>query len=100
VGDDLHSLLVGLLHSLSSSNLRLRDLHYDLIHLNTYQLAQEWEPRMGEAGIPRHVYNLEIRGLYEQWQHRPNLITPTTSHHFWIEKKRPVAFGLPSGNLT
>ncbi|CAL1128009.1 unnamed protein product [Cladocopium goreaui] len=43
VGDDLHSLLVGLLHSLSSSNLRLRDLHYDLIHLNTYQLAQEFQ---------------------------------------------------------
>ena len=43
VGDDLHALLVGLLHSLSSSDLRL-DLQNDLIHLNTYQLAQEWEP--------------------------------------------------------
>ena len=51
VGDDLHSLLVGLLHSLSSSDLHLCDLHYDLIHLNTYQLAQEWEPSWVRLGF-------------------------------------------------
>eukprot|EP00434_Breviolum_minutum_P026168 symbB.v1.2.023135.t1/scaffold2095.1/size89733/10 len=42
-GDDLHSMLVRLLHSISSSDLRLLDLHYDLIHLNTRQLTEEFQ---------------------------------------------------------
>lgn len=36
-------MLVRLLHSNSSSDLRLLDLHYDLIHLNTRQLTEEFQ---------------------------------------------------------
>ena len=36
-------MLVRLLHSISSSDLRLLDLHYDLIHLNTRQLTEEFQ---------------------------------------------------------
>ncbi len=36
-------MLVRLLHRISSSDLRLLDLHYDLIHLNTRQLTEEFQ---------------------------------------------------------
>lgn len=36
-------MLVRLLHSISASDLRLLDLHYDLIHLNTRQLTEEFQ---------------------------------------------------------